>query len=145
MKHAKYLLIIILCIFLRAANAEQPDLLSSIHGHWSGKATDGTEISYFFTKDGKVTWYVGEKNFKKAFPSGLVGKYKITTAKPYSEIDISEFKHPIFKDFTYSGILEIIDKKNFRMEGVPSHLKKQTKRPKKFSKAAIIFQKSDNE
>ncbi|QGQ22341.1 hypothetical protein F1728_06495 [Gimesia benthica] len=69
MKHANFFLVIILCVFLRATHTGQLVPLSSIKGQWSGKAPDGTEISYTFTK-------------------GLVGKYRITVAKPYTKIDV---------------------------------------------------------
>lgn len=141
MKHANYLLIILLCISLRPTHAEGLDLSSNIHGRWSGKAPDGTEVSYTFTKDGHVTWYVDEKNFKKIFPKGFVGKYKITVAKPYTKIDINNFEHPAFKSFTYLGIIKNIDKQRFRMEAVPSHPMRQAKRPDKFTRNAVIFQK----
>lgn len=141
MKHASYLLLILLCMSLRGTHAEPPELLSNINGKWSGKAPDGTEISYVFTKDGQLTWFVDEINFKKTFPKGLVGKYKILVAKPYTQIDISNFEHPAFKSFTYLGIIENIDKHSFRMEAVPSHPMRQNKRPDKFTKSAVIFQK----
>lgn len=135
-------LVLCLLVLIQTINAESPDVHNSIQGRWSGIAKDGTKINYSFKKDGQVTWQVGEKNFKKTFPNGLTGKYKITTAKPYSEIDISEFKHPVFKDFKYLGIVEVIDKGKFRMEGFPSRPGKQAKRPNKFTKAAIIFKKN---
>jgi len=132
-------------MFLRTTHAETSDLLSSIHGRWSGKTTDGTEISYAFTKDGQITWFVDEVNFKKIFPDGLVGKYKITVAKPYTKIDINGFEHPAFKNFTYMGIIESVDEKRFRMEAVPSHPMRKNKRPAKFTKAAVEFTINETE
>ena len=133
--------IAILCLlsFAQVTKAEPAKFHITIQGRWSGSAKDGSEISYSFTKDGDVTWYVVDENSKPAFPKGLVGKYKITIAKPYWKIDIHKFEHPMFKDVTFMGIFEVLGEKSFRLEGVPSKPSNRGKRPQKFTDEAITF------
>lgn len=76
---------------------EEPGIFVSIQGQWTGKAKNGTEVTYTFTKDGCVTWNVAEEDFKKAFPNGLKAKYAIRIAKPYAELDIFDFDAEQFK------------------------------------------------
>ena len=136
--------IAILCLlsFTQVTKAEPAKFHITIQGRWSGSAKDGTEISYSFTKNGDVTWHVEEENFKRAFPKGLAGKYKISIAKPYWRIDIHKFEHAMFKDVTFMGILEVLGEKSFRMEGVPSKPSNRRKRPHKFTDEAVTFQEA---
>jgi len=133
--------ITILCLLsvVQVVRAEPAEFHIAIQGRWSGTAIDGTKVSYSFTKEGNVTWYVDEENFKQAYPKGLVAKYKISIAKPYWKFDIHKFEHPMFKDIKFRGILEVLSEKSFRMEGVPSNL---GERPEKFTKDSVMFQEA---
>ena len=115
---------------------DEPGIIVSIQGQWKGKAKDGTEVKYTFTKDGCVTWYVGEENFKKAFPNGLKAKYAIRIVKPYAEIDIFDFEAEQFKKVRFLGIIEVLDARSFKMEGQPNL---HGERPKTFTEEAIVF------
>jgi hypothetical protein len=106
----------------------------TLEGRWSGDAPDGTKITYEFNKDGSVTWFVEEENFKKMAPLGLPGKYKIRVAEPHWEMDITDFADPRFKQFKFMAIIKIIDARTFRMEG-----DRPGTRPKEFGKDAINF------
>jgi len=109
-----------------------------INGTWIGTAPDGSIIEYTFTKDHKVLWKVSEKSFSKVFPKGLRGKYIISHKKPISTIDISEFKHPIFREITFLGIFQLIDAHTMRLQGLPN-----TAGPRltQFNNQAILFKR----
>ena len=136
--------IAILCLLSCAqiTKAEPAKILIAIGGRWSGTAEDGTKVTYSFTKDGHVTWYVDEENFKRAFPKGVAARYTISIAEPYWRIDIHDFEHPMFKDYTFLGIFEILSEKRFRMQGVPSKPIDRQKRPQKFTDEAVTFQEA---
>ena len=115
--------------------ASSPDAAINVtlNGRWSGNALDETKITYEFTPDGSVTWFVEEENFKKLCPRGLSGHYKIRIADPVWEIDITDFEHPRFKGISFLGLVSVIDAKSFQLEGRPGQ------RPKEFGKEATIF------
>jgi|SRR5579863_887503 len=115
------------------ANAAEPAIHVVLEGKWIGNAPDETKITYEFTKDGAITWFVEEPNFMRAFPNGLKGKYKIRVADPAWQIDITDFDSPQFKEFQFLGIVTIINAKSFRMEGRPGQ------RPKKYGDDAVVF------
>ncbi len=115
------------------ATAGEPAIRIAFEGKWVGSAVDGTKVSYDFTKDGEITWFVEEENFKKSFPQGLKGKYKVRVAEPIWQLDITDFDSPQFKQFKFLGIITIVDAKSFRMEGRPGQ------RPVKFGDEAVVF------
>jgi len=118
-----------------AASVQSPSFV----GDWSGKAPDGTTVKYSLHKDGSAVWFVDEANFKQAFPSGLKAKYVIRDKSPFWEIDIYDFQDGPFKGVTFLGILQPIDDRKFKMEGMPSN---HGDRPKSFDDQAITFTKA---
>jgi hypothetical protein len=109
----------------------------SLDGRSSGAAPDGTEVAYDFSSDGSVIWHVEEENFKRMFPRGLAGKYKIRVAEPNWQMDITEFEHPKYKDIRFLAILKILDEKSIRFEGRPG------RRPKEFKESIILRAKKE--
>jgi hypothetical protein len=132
MKHLSILLISLFCSCLFGEEKEE-----SIHlqfsNTWSGKAPDGTIVSYEFFKTGKVIWRVEVKGEKKM---QLEAKYKLVYAQPHLEIDIFDFVDPKFKGVVFRGIIEILGTNSFKMEGEPSI---KGDRPEGFSEEAIEF------
>ncbi len=110
----------------------------NINGTWVGTAPDGSIIKYTFTKDRGVIWKVSEKSFSKMFPNGLRGKYTISVKKPIATIDISAFKHPVFKEITFLGIFQLIDAKTMRLQGLPNTAGPRLTR---FNNQAILFKR----
>jgi hypothetical protein len=137
--------IIILCLlsFAQLANAEPANFHVAIEGRWNGTSTLGEKVSYNFTKDGKITWFVDEPGFKQQAPKGLAAKYKISVAKPHWKLDIHEFEHPMFKGVTFFAIIEILDENSFRMMGAPDRNGDVTKRPQAFDNETITFTRSN--
>jgi|ERR1700722_8445173 len=130
----------ILGLLLTVANCHCASLeSSSFVGEWSGKAPDGTTVRYVFKKDGSAVWFVDEPDFKRMAPSGLRAKYVLREKSPLWEIDIYEFEDSHFKGVKFQGILQPIDEKKFKMQGLPSI---QGERPKSFDKEAIVFTKT---
>src|SRR5262249_22172138 len=113
---------------------------SDLIGHWSGKAKDGTKITYHFQKDGSVIWFVDEPHFKSEAPSGLRAKYTIRENSLMWELDIHDFEHMRFKKFTFQAIFQPVEKGRLKMEGVPSN----RGRPRVFSDEAIVLSKDDS-
>jgi hypothetical protein len=132
MRHLLILLILLPCSCLFGEETEQ-----SIHlqfsNIWSGKAPDGTTVSYEFSKKGKVIWRVEVKGEEKL---ELEAKYKLVYAKPHLKIDILDFVDPKFKGVVFRGIIQILGAENFKMEGKPSI---KGDRPERFSDEAIEF------
>jgi hypothetical protein len=131
--------ITILLIALPVLSADEGRIHLTLSGDWSGTAVDGTEVSYSFSKDGRMTWRVKEREFMRAFPEGLKGEYELRPGKPLCEIDIYNFNDPGFKAIRFLGILEIIDGQTFKMEGRPAH---QGPRLAKFSSEAAVLRGS---
>ena len=54
--------IAILCLLsvVQVVRAEPAEFHIALQGRWSGTAIDGTKVSYSFTKEGNVTWYVDD-------------------------------------------------------------------------------------
>lgn len=127
----------ILSVALFGAEFQSSDLV----GDWTGKAKDGTKITYSFHKDGSVVWMVDAPNFKRQAPSGLQAKYTVRTTSPIWEIDIHDFEAAPFKGITFQGILQPIENTKFKMDGMPSN---RGKRPVTFGEEAIVFSKTDS-
>ena len=124
-------------VFLLCSNAFGEERKQSIHvqfsNTWSGKAPDGTTVSYEFSKTGKVIWRVEVKGEEKV---KLEAKYKLVYAEPHLKIDILDFVDPDFKGVVFRGIIQILGSDSFKMEGTPSM---EGDRPKAFSEEAIEF------
>ena len=136
--------IIILCLlsFAQLASAEPANFRIAIEGRWNGTSKLGEKISYVFTKDGKVTWFVDETGFKQLAPKGLAAKYKISVSKQHWKLDIHEFEHPLYKNVTLFGIIEILDETSFRMTGTIDRNGDVTKRPVAFDDDTVTFSRS---
>ena len=130
-------LLIVVLVLPTGATAGEGTINVTLDGRWSGAAPDGTEVAFDFTTDGSVIWHVEEENFKKKFPRGLAGKYKIRVAKPNWQMDITDFDHPQYKDIKFLAILNILDEKSIRFEGRPGE------RPKEFKEAIILRAKKE--
>ncbi|MEM1177416.1 MAG: hypothetical protein AAGM22_03660 [Acidobacteriota bacterium] len=122
-----------------AAGAESP-ATTTLAGAFSAVAADGTEVTYTFTADGQVNWTLSDEGFTQQFPDGIDGDYKIVPKEPHWTIDISNFNHPMFQGVAFLGILEVLDKNSFRMEGAPS---RSGDRLQAFSEEALVFTRSE--
>ena len=128
----------IFCILLCSLGCRTASVQSrSIVGEWIGKGSDG-RVSFNFQKDGSVLWLDDKTNFKRMFPSGLSAKYVIREQSPFWEIDIYDFKDVLYECIIFRGILQSIDDRTFRMQGMPSN---RGERPKNFDNKAVIFTK----
>jgi hypothetical protein len=127
---------LIFSVRMLAAEFQSAELV----GTWSGKAKDGTQVTYRFHKDGSVLWLVDEPNFKRQAPSGLRAKYTVRPKSPLWEIDIHDFEHAGFKNVSFHGILQPLEKNKVKIEGQPTN---RGKRPQSFSDEAVIFSKTD--
>lgn len=128
---------LIYSVRLLAAEFQSSDLV----GTWSGKAKDGTGITYRFHKDGSAIWLVDEPNFKRLAPSGLRAKFTVREKSPLWEIDIHDFEDTRFKNITFQAILQSVEKGKFKLEGLPTN---RGKRPESFSEEAITFLRSES-
>ena len=107
-------------------------------GKWLAVSTDGSEVTFTFKADGEGVWQVEEKK-KKRPPMLFKGEYSITQARPFWKLDITKFDHPKLKGATFYGIIEILDKNSFRLEGSPSKPDSPEDRPAKFTDQALTF------
>jgi len=96
---------ILVAVAILGADAETggESIAVSFNGIWTAAAPDGTAITYDFQGADTVVWFVEEPNFKKMWPNGLRGKYKVRVARPLWEINIEKFESPEFKDFSIPG------------------------------------------
>jgi hypothetical protein len=133
--------VLLICLLVSLGPTQSAEFRNSdLIGHWSGKAKDGTKITYHFQKDGLVVWFVDEPHFKSEAPSGLRAKYTIRESSAAWELDIHDFEDIRFKKFIFQAIFQPVEKGRLKLEGLPS----SRGRPRIFSDEAIVFSKDDS-
>jgi hypothetical protein len=122
-----------------SATAPAAPATADIAGLWKGAAPDGSEVSYEFSKDGKVNWTVGNRG-------AMSGKYEVTRKDNLTRIDLFDFESPRLAGLRFLGIAEVTgDKMKFffvaskdgkNRDGTPAI------HPKEFPADALLLTKS---